>query len=115
MATTKQITDKQFQSLIDELDRFKCMGSSHNVERKPQDWDTVHFKYDGTSQVGLDFCIAHPLSKDKTRIDYDTLEVRFYSKYPFVQESAYRITDPTQVEKLQNAVAPYLEHYLKSA
>ena len=111
MAITKPITTRQFDELMENLDSYNCVGFSHNSDNEPSKWETLSFKYDGSPFVGLNFHVSHPLTADKSRIDYDTIVVRFHGKYPIEQEWAFRITDKTQVDKLTKAVAPHLEQY----
>lgn len=114
MATTKPITARQFESLLENLDSYNCTGFSHNVGNEPSKWDTLLFKYDGSPEVGVGFHLSHPLTPDKSRIDYNTIDVSFGAKYPIEQRWSLRVTNPAQVERLTKAVAPYLEQYRQS-
>lgn len=108
----KAITDKQFDSLIESIDGYFCTGWSRNAHAESGDeWDTLGFKYDGCSSLGLEFSAAHPFSHGLDRINYDMIEIRFSAKYPYTQEWGVRITDPTQVKRLTAAFAePYRQY-----
>ena len=111
MATTKPITSAQFESLMEELCGYFCKGWGRNVHASDEEWDTLHFEYDGSQSLGLEFHLAHPYSRLKDAIDYDVIELRFSAKYPFRQEWGYRITDAIQVKRLTDAVAePYRQY-----
>ena len=105
------ITEAQFDSLIENLDRYICKGSSHNIDWAPSDWDTLHFEFQGPTELGLNFHLAHPYSKDLGSIDYNTIEVRFVTTYPFPKTEVYRITSQSQVIELEKAVMPLHYHY----
>lgn len=108
----KPITNTQFESLMEELCGYFCTGWGRNVNAVSGDeWDTLHFKYDGSQSLGLEFHLAHPYSHIKDAIDYNMIEIRFSARYPFRQEWGYRITDATQVKRLTDAVAePYRQY-----
>jgi hypothetical protein len=108
MATTKPITKFQFETLMEELCGYFCEGWGRNVDASDEEWDTLHFQYDGNQSLGLKFTLAHPYSHLKDAIDYNIIELRFSAKYPFPQEWGYRITDKVQIQRLKDAVAePY--------
>lgn len=108
----KPITSAQFESLMEELCGYFCTGWGRNADaQSAEDWDTLHFQYDGSQSIGLEFHLAHPYSRLKDAIDYDTIEIRFSGKYPFRQEWGYRITDKQQLQRLTDAVAePYRQY-----
>ncbi|RUP38440.1 MAG: hypothetical protein EKK63_12275 [Acinetobacter sp.] len=108
---TKPITSAQFETLMEELCGYFCKGWGRNVNASDEEWDTLHFEYDGSKSLGLEFHLAHPYSRVKDAIDYDMIELRFSAKYPFPQEWGYRITDKVQIQRLKNAVAePYRQY-----
>ena len=108
---TKPITSAQFETLMEELCGYFCKGWGRNVNASDEEWDTLHFEYDGSKSLGLEFHLAHPFSHVKDAIDYDMIELRFSAKYPFPQEWGYRITDKVQIQRLKDAVAePYRQY-----
>lgn len=111
MATTKPITSAQFESLMENIDGYFCKGWGRNVNAQEDEWDTLHFEYDGSKSLGLEFHLAHPYSHVKDAIDYNLIEIRFSARYPFSQEWGYRITDKEQIKRLTDAVAkPYRQY-----
>lgn len=109
MATTKPITTSQFESLMENICGYFCIGWSRNIDAPSADyWDTLSFQYDGSPFVGADFHLAYPYDRKIDAINYDVIEVRFGHRYPFRQDIAYRVTDTNMVKRLQAAVKePY--------
>ena len=109
---TKPITDKLFEELMENLAGYFCIGWSRSSSAKSADeWDSLDFVYDGSPSLGLEFNLAHPYSRLLDKIDYDSIVVRFHFKYPFAQTWEYRITNPKQLERLNNAVmTPYRQY-----
>jgi hypothetical protein len=111
MATIKPITKNQFETLMENLCEYFCAGWGRNVNASNEEWDVLHFQYEGNQSIGLEFVLTHPYSRLKDAIEYNVIEIRFSAKYPFCQEWGYRITDDTQVKRLTNAVAePYRQY-----
>lgn len=114
MATikTKPITTAQFDSLMELLPDYFCTGWSRNINAESgDDWDTLHFKYDGSANLGLEFTLAHPLTPPDYQIDHNIIEVRFGVLYPFEQDWKFVVSDPTQVKLLKEAVRePYRQY-----
>jgi len=53
----KPITKTQFESLMENLCAYICCGFSHNMDVPETQWDTLSFKYDGDSSLGLNFLL----------------------------------------------------------
>jgi hypothetical protein len=109
----KPISKTQFESLMENLCDYICCGFSHNMDVPETQWDTLSFKYDGDSSLGLNFTLAHPYSRIKDAIDYDVIEIRFCRMAPFEQDWGFRITDKTQIKCLKEATFSVFEHYRK--
>lgn len=109
----KPISKTQFESLIENLCAYICYGFSHNLDVPETRWDTLSFKYDGDSSLGLNFTLAHPYSRIKNAIDYDVIEIRFCRMAPFEQDWGFRITDKAQIERLKEATLGIFNHYRK--
>jgi hypothetical protein len=110
--TNKPIPQTYFETLLENLQNYFCNGYSRNIDaQRADDWDTLSFKYNGSSYLGLEFTLAHPYSRSLDAIDYNTIEVRFSAHCPFPQNWAYRITDPTQIARLSVAVKEPYQKY----
>jgi len=97
-----------FEDLIENLGDYFCVGWSRNVDAKAEEWDTLSFEWNGTSQLGHNFTLAHPLTKSMDRIDYSVIEVRFSALYPFQHTVTFTVSDAEQVKRLKEVVAePY--------
>lgn len=106
----KPISKTQFDSLMENLFAYICCGFSHNIHAPETQWNTLSFKYDGDSSLGLNFTLAHPYSRIKDAIDYDVIEIRFCRMAPFEQDWGFRITDKTQIERLKAATLGVFNH-----
>lgn len=107
----KHITEAQLDSLIENLDRYVCKGFSHNTDRDPSDWDSLHFEYTGPPELGSNFYLHHPYSKALGDINYDVVDMIFLTTYPFPRRDTFHITSQPQVIAIKKAVMPLYNHY----
>lgn len=111
MSTILPITSVQFTSLMKDLNSYICSGSTRTYDSVADVWDSLYFRYDGDSSMGINFHLTHPYSSLSDKVNYDVIEIRFSSMYPFNQEWGFRITDSNQVKELTDTVTPkYLKH-----
>ena len=106
MSKILPITSSQFDNLIQCIDSYVCNGYSCNVNSTEKEWQILHFGYDGSVELGLNFTLAHPYSSLSERIDYNVIEIRFDAMYPFPQEWGFRITNEEQVNRLTDIITP---------
>lgn len=111
---TRKMTSTEFADLMCSIENgdYRCNGFSHNCDHTPENWDGISLeRISGSPMYAHDFHVAHPLSKDKSRIDYNALEVRFRSKYPFEKEESYTIDNSEWVRQFKEASQEPLEAY----
>lgn len=120
---TREMTSKEFDALMEsigDMGDYACKGFSHNIGHTPENWDGISFESsNGSFLYAPRFHVAHPLTKGKTGIDYNALEVRFHSSYPFDKEETYTISNRDWVKKFkaatQDPLALYRQYGGKSA
>lgn len=96
------------------FEHFKPI-TNHLVDDAPHEkWDTISFVYQGDSSFASNFSISHPLTKDKSRIDYHVVEIRFSQRYPFDGEWTVVVSDKNMADQIMKEVAPFLKQYRES-